>query len=100
MLLLFIANILIITAILFVVAVILNLPREPKKLLLAATVSTLLTLLTDLPVIGPFLPFLGLYMVLVGPSYESHQGMLKLCIITGIIHFLINALLLSPLLSR
>ena len=47
------------------------------------------------PIIGIFIPPVGMYMVLVGSNYQSHSWVVKLCIVS----FIVNVAMLAALIT-
>lgn len=77
---------------LVVSATIIHFPKQYGKFLAASVVFSVLSVL-PLPVglIDSFLPLVGMYVVLIGTDYQSHEKIMKLCIV----HFCLNLLIIA-----
>lgn len=72
----------------------------PKRLLLASiTFGTLQAIPIPVPLIGAFIPAVGMYVVLLGSDYEHHGAVLKLSGIALFIYILIFFLVIVRLIS-
>ena len=74
--------------------------KDQKAFALAAfTYGILYFIRIPIPIIGAFFPAIGMYIVLVGTDYESHNRVLKLCIANWFINILILYFVITKLIA-
>ena len=73
-----------------IAAVFIGFKKDIKVFAIAAfTYGALSIIPIPVPIIGMFVPVIGMYMVLVGTNYESHDRVMKLCLVNWVINVLI-----------
>lgn len=81
---------------LVIAASIIKFPKDYGKFFMAAVVyGGLSAVPIPVPIIGIFIPPVGMYMVLVGSNYQSHSWVVKLCIVS----FIVNVAMLAALIT-
>ena len=70
--------------------------KDMKVFLMASITYGILVLIPiPIPIIGMFVPVIGMYMVLVGTDYESHDRVLKLCLVNWLLNLILVFLLVA-----
>ncbi|MCP4976204.1 MAG: hypothetical protein GY931_08595 [Maribacter sp.] len=78
----FIIGIIITFITLNIAAMFIGFKKDMKVFAIAAFTYGVLSIIPiPIPIIGMFVPVIGMYMVLVGTNYESHDRVMKLCIV-------------------
>lgn len=64
--------------------------KDMKVFLMASFTYGILVLIPiPIPIIGSFVPVVGMYMVLVGTDYESHDRVFKLCLVNWLLNLIL-----------